>query len=257
MFLGSGKQADQQEVHALPAGDSNLVFLQDSLSVWRFLVDTGASVSIFPLTAPTLSALLSQTKLLTTSNSPQPCFCACSIPLCFGSCHFSWSFQLAPASVPILGSNFLCLHALLVDMARARVLDVLSTVSSPATSDVFCAHLQQAPREIWKLLTEYPDVLFFEGFSASTPKHVGFHELPTIPVPPVFAKAHCLDPGKLASAQGSFSRWRRPGLFEVLPLHGPALSTWFLNLMVPEGPVEMSAASHRHCSLQIPSIPHS
>ena len=27
--LGSGKLADQQEVHAFPAGDSNTVFLQD------------------------------------------------------------------------------------------------------------------------------------------------------------------------------------------------------------------------------------
>ena len=70
---------------------------------------------------------------------------------------------------PILGSDFLCHHALIVDVARARVLDadsldVLSAVSSPAASDPFCAHLQQAPREIRKLLSEYPDVLSSDGF---------------------------------------------------------------------------------------------
>ena len=32
MHMGPGKLTDRQEVHALPAGDSNLVFLQDSLS---------------------------------------------------------------------------------------------------------------------------------------------------------------------------------------------------------------------------------
>ena len=117
----------------------------------------------------TPSAPFSQTKLLTAGSSPLPWFGAPSIPQCFGSRPFSWSFQLAPFSVPILGSNFLCHHALLVDVARARVLDadsldVLSAVSSPAASDPFCAHLQQAPREIQKLLSKYPDVLSSRQF---------------------------------------------------------------------------------------------
>ena len=47
MCLGSGKLADRQDDHALSAGDSNLVFLQDSLTGWRFLVDTGASIFFF------------------------------------------------------------------------------------------------------------------------------------------------------------------------------------------------------------------
>ena len=148
--MGSGKLTDQQEVHALPAGDSNLVFLQDSLSGLRFLVDTGASISVFTQNCPTPSAPLSQTKLLTASGSPLPCLGAHVIPLHYGSRHFSWSFQLASVSVPILGSNFLHHHALLIDVARARVwdadpLDVLSAISSPAVYDPFCAHLQQAP----------------------------------------------------------------------------------------------------------------
>ena len=143
------------------------------------------------------SAPLSKTKLLTTGGSPLPCFGACVIPLHFGSRHFCWSFQLAPVFVPILGSDFLRHHALLVDVARASVLyadslDFFSAVSSPAASDPFCAHLQQAPREIQKLLSKYPDVLSSDGFSASTTNGV-FHNLPTVPGPPVFAKARCLD----------------------------------------------------------------
>ena len=85
VHMGSGKLTDQQEVHALPVGDSNPVFLQDSLSGRRFLVDTGASVSVFPQNAQTPSALLFKTKFLIASGSPLPCFGARVIPLRFGS----------------------------------------------------------------------------------------------------------------------------------------------------------------------------
>ena len=55
--MGSGKLADRQEIPALPAGDSNLFFFQDSLSGRRFLVDTGASVYVLILFAsPGLSS---------------------------------------------------------------------------------------------------------------------------------------------------------------------------------------------------------
>ena len=215
--MGSGKLTVRQEVPAVPAGDFNLVFLQDSLSGRSFLVDTGASISVFQQIAPTLSAPLYKTKLLTASCSPLPCFGARVIPLRFGSRYFSWSFQLAPVSIPILGSDFLHRHALLVDVARAKVLDadsldVLSVFSSPAASNPFCAHLQQAPREIWKLLSEYPDFLSSDVFLASTPKHGVFHDLPTAPGPPVFAKACRLDPEKLASVKAEFLKMEKAGI---------------------------------------------
>ena len=63
--------------------------------------------------------------------------------------------------------------------------------------------LQNTPMEIKKLLSEYP-VLSSNGFSASTPKHGIFHDLPTIPGPPVFLNTCRLDPDKLASAQTKF-----------------------------------------------------
>ena len=155
--MGSRKLTDWQEVHARHAKDSNLVFLQDSFPGLRFLVDTEAFISVFPQISPTPSAPLCNTKLLTAGGSPLLWFGACVILLRLCSRHFSWSFQLSPVSIPILGSDFLRHHALLVDIARAEVLyadslDVLSSVSSPAASDLFCLHLQQAPREIRKLL---------------------------------------------------------------------------------------------------------
>ena len=98
-------------------------------------------------------------------------------------------------------------------------MDVLSPVSYPSTSDTFCAHLQTAPWEILKLLSECPDILSSHGFLASTPKHGVFHNLPTVPGPPVFAKAHRPDLDKLASTQSEFLKMDKAGIvrrFQVL-----------------------------------------
>ena len=47
---------------------------------------------------------------------------------------------------------------------------------------------------------------------AFTPKHGVFHDLPTAPGPPVFAKARCLDPEKLASATAEFLKMEKAGI---------------------------------------------
>ena len=173
------------------------------------------------ISAPTPSAPLSQTKLLTAGGSPQ--LGARSIPLRFGSCHFSWSFQLSPVSVPILSSDFLRHHVARASVLDADSPDVLSAISSPAASDPFCAHLQQAPREIRKLLSEYPAILP----SASTPKHGVFHDLPIAHSPwsSSFAKACRLNPWKLATAKAEFLKIEKAGIFlrSSSPCSGPTL----------------------------------
>ena len=59
LLLGSGKLADQQEIPVLLAGDSYLVFLLDSLSGLRLLVDTEAlfQSSLSPQLQPLLPPL--------------------------------------------------------------------------------------------------------------------------------------------------------------------------------------------------------
>ena len=113
--------------------------------------------------------------------------------------------------------------------------EILSTISSPFALDPFCSHLKTAPREIRKLLSEYPDDLSLDGFSDSTPKRGVFHNLPMVPGPPVFAKACRLDPDKLALPRLSSSRWRRLALYVGPPHTGPVLFTWSWSLMGPGG----------------------
>ena len=111
-----GKLAGQQEdAFFLPAGasGSSLIYLLDLLSSRRFLIDSGASVSVFP--APP-SASGSVVRLVTAYGSSLTCSSSRVIPLRFGSHRFDWPFQLAPVSLSILGADFLCHHHLLLDV---------------------------------------------------------------------------------------------------------------------------------------------
>ena len=65
--------------------------------------------------------------------------------------------------------------------------------------------INQYPRPLLQLLSS-------DGFSASTLNHGVFHDLPMVPGPPVFAKAHRLDADNLASAQAEFIKMEKAGI---------------------------------------------
>ena len=187
------------------------------LSSRRFLLDSGSSVSVFP--APP-SASGSRVRLVTADGSSLTCSGSRIIPLRFGSHRFDWPFQLAPVSLPILGADFLCHHHLLLDVSNQRVFCLASPGSpeislAPSTlysSSSLCASLPSAPQCISDLLSEFPDVLSSDGFTASKPRHKIPHHLLTQPGPPIFSKSHCLDPEKLAFAQVKISAMEKAGI---------------------------------------------
>ena len=230
-----GKLVDRQEdTFSLPAGSttSSLIYLLDSLSNRRFLVDTGASISVFP--APPTSTV-SAVKLITADGSTVSCSGSRLIPLRFGSTRFEWIFQLAPVSIPILGADFLLHHRLVVDLVNQKVFNNSSALTadgtpcvleaSPTPSSTLRASFLSSPKCISDLLSDFPDVLSTDGFSAAPPRHKVRHHILTNPGPPVFAKARRLDPAKLAAAKAEFSAMEKAGIIRrstspwASPLH--------------------------------------
>ena len=222
----------QEDALSLPAGSttSSLIYLQDGLSNRRFLVDTGASVSVFP--APTSSST-SGVSLLTADGSTVSCSGSRNIPLRFGTWSCSWLFQLAPVSVPILGADFLQHYDLSVNIRSQKVFSNGSLNGSalelPSTPPPTASPLQAAflstPQCVSDLLQEFPDVLQSDGFTAAPPRHKIRHHILTKPGPPVFAKARRLDPAKLAVAKAEFSAMEKAGIIRrstspwASPLH--------------------------------------
>ena len=133
---------------------STLLFVKDILSDREFLVDSGASVSVFP--GPRSSSV-DGVRLLTADGSSMFCSGSRLIPLRFscgsGSRVYTWNFQLASVSIPLLGADFLQHFNLLVDIKDRKLVyaDCSDDVVIPASPGpqpafkqyLFSPHLKQ------------------------------------------------------------------------------------------------------------------
>ena len=71
-------------------------------------------------------------QLRTADGTAMDIYGSHQIALKFGPRLFDWTFLLADVSMTILGSDFLCHHHLLVDIAGARLLDAATLEPIPA-----------------------------------------------------------------------------------------------------------------------------
>ena len=131
--LQLGKLASRGRLNAVAPGP--LVHIEDQLSKRRFLVDTGASFSIYPFSS---KAVPTGPTLFGPAGKLIPCWGERSISLQFNNKKFTWSFLLAAVSFPIIGVDFLRHFKLLIDPAANRLVDTatcqaFTTVSSLAT----------------------------------------------------------------------------------------------------------------------------
>lgn len=121
---GSGKRQGRRSLAAMGAGRGcKLLFIGDSLSGRRLLVDSGVQCSILPAQA---------VDTLTDSHGPQldaangtsiRTYGVRRVDVCFGGRRFSWDFVMAAVSTPLLGADFLCAFNLLVDIKSCRLID--------------------------------------------------------------------------------------------------------------------------------------
>lgn len=125
--LRGGKRHRQPSIAATgTAGEqtSRLLFVTDRATGRRFLVDTGAEVSILPPSHAGPKRRPSDIKLHAVNGTDIPTFGECSLTMDLGLRRvFRWVFVVAVSSFPILGADFLRHHGLLVDMHGKRLMD--------------------------------------------------------------------------------------------------------------------------------------
>ena len=109
---------------------SRLLYISDRKTGRRFLVDTGAEVSVIPPTAADRKHK-QELGLRAVNGSPIPTYGTRSITLDLGLRRvFRWIFILADIQTPILGADFLREYGLLVNLRQGRLLDATTSLQS-------------------------------------------------------------------------------------------------------------------------------
>ena len=204
-MLVSGKRENRSPVVNSVAGKTSLLFATDNDSGTRFLVDTGAEVSVYPPVAGLRSPISSQT-LVAANGSTIQTYGTRNIKLRIGGRCFSWDFVIADVPRAILGADFLRAHNFLVDVAGRGLIDTHIYDSKEA----FISLGSIVTNTYEQLLAIHPE-LTQPNFALVSPRHGVTHHIQT-QGPPVHCRARRLPPEKLTVAREEFKVMEELGI---------------------------------------------
>jgi hypothetical protein len=223
----------------LPA--KNLIFLQDLQNNFKFLVDSGASVSILlhsssaPPTGPHLVG--ANGKQITAWGFRRR-------TVCFYGQNFDFNFLLAAVAAPILGMDFFAKFELSIIPSKQQVLHAASGRTftkasttpfiSPWSSETAAAAL---PPQVQQLLEEFPSLLR-PSAAPLKPLH-GVVLTSTLCSPALGGWTR----RNTASPKKNFSPWRKQVLFAAQTHLGRPRCTWSPRRMGRNAPAATTAVS--------------
>ena len=210
-----------------------LLYITDRSTRLRFLVDTGAQVSVIPPSPVERKFTHSILTLQAVNNTTIKTSGTRSLTVTFGlRRNFRWVFVIAETETPILGADFLQHYGLVVDLAHHRLSDSTITLTvkgmvlngvSPSPS--LLPRNPGNPHEA--LLAEFPTITQPSNMSKSV-KHSVTHHISTTG-PPVSGRTRRLAPERLKVARDEFDHMLQLGIIR------PSASSWAYPLhMVPK-----------------------
>jgi hypothetical protein len=189
-----------------------LIYVKDTTSNVRYLVDSGAALSILPhrsVLPPSGPAIVN------ANGGLIPSWNFVTKQLHFGPHHFSYSFLQANVSQPILGADFLKTNSVTVDFKEGRLhfpnkqsSSPLPHPNSPSSTISSQAPTPHSTPEISALLSRFPSVSASSTSSWPQPKHGTIHSIHTTG-PPLAACARRLSPCQLTVAKDTFTDLER------------------------------------------------
>lgn len=137
-----------------------------------------------------------------------------NVSLCFGNKRYAARLIKADVKRPLLGSDFLRQHNLLVDVRGQRLIeaDTYSSVVCTRSHNIIgqLATIDSSSNCYRKILADYPDIIQ-PTFSSDTVNHGVQHYIPTSG-PPVHSRARRLSPEKLKIAKNEFKEMEKMGI---------------------------------------------
>lgn len=203
---------------------SRLFYVADKSTGLRFLVDTGAEVSVVPPSRDERRSQPDHLVLQAVNNTSIATYGKRSLTLDLGLRRtFRWVFVVANVKHPILGADFLRYHGILVDVRHQRLSDALTQlrvqgisckVTSPSPTI-----LPRKPASVFDaILAEFPAITR-PGTLDAPIKHDITHHIKTTG-PPVSARTRRLGPDRLKIARQEFDYMLQLGIIQ------PSSSNW-------------------------------
>ena len=233
----SGKLQSQRVGATSPAGtriQSHLFHVFDNITDSKFLVDTGAEVSILPSSPLDRQHRKSNFVLEAVNKTHIPTYGERSLTIGLGlrrACR--WIFTIADVPVAILGADFLQHFSFSVDINNKMFVDTTTSLSiqgiasrTRLLSPVFTGPDQNTTYSA--ILSQYPSITR-PSFKDTILKHDVTNHIAT-KGPPVAARPRRLAPDKLKVAKAEFEHMLQLGIIH------PSDSSWSSPLhMVPKG----------------------
>lgn len=219
---GPGKlNSATEQADSVADNSHRRLFIKDRGSGDTYLVDTGASISVFPARRRDRRSAGS-TKLYAANNTPIATYGEAKKVLDVGlRRQFLWDFVIADVSHPIIGADFLFHHNLMVDLKGRQLVDGKTGLTSRGTittTNIPSVHAVPLGEWYHELLRKYPDITRPSAV-LQKPKHSVKHHILT-KGPPVVAKARRLAPDRYKAAKEEFRRMCDEGLCR------PSKSPW-------------------------------
>ena len=184
---------------------SKRLHIRDTESGYVFLIDTGAEISLIPVSSKTKNHL-SDLKLYAANNTPIDTFGEARLTLKLRLRRpISWNFCVAAVPYPIIGAELLNHYILIVDLRRQHLVDsTTNTASVGIVKDLppFNVCVLDHSSRYSKLLAEFPEITGVYQSKPITARDV-FHHIQT-KGPPVAEPARRLAPEKLRVSKAEF-----------------------------------------------------
>ena len=222
----------QREVANIALSHSKLLYVADNRHKCKYLIDTGAAVSVLPKSCANGISDADSLPLVAANNSTINTYGNCKRVVDVGlKREYPWTFIVADVQQPIIGADFLIHYNLLVDL-RSRCLRDMRTglaiaASLSSITPLSLNRVDTVQNEYTKLLGQFPE-LTRPTTKAETVKHGITHKIVT-KGHPVFARPRRLAPDKLVTAKSELDEMIKLGVIE------PSDSEWSSALhMVPK-----------------------
>ena len=217
LYLVKKRASGKQELVASAARPStSLPIIKDHSSKKDVLLDTGSEVTLWPATPSQSRQPPDRSISLEAANGSRiPAYGRQRMIFNFGTRKYAWDVIIAKVTRPLIGSDFLLHHRLLVDVYNKQLvhMDTLHShrvrTRQPGAADIL--HVTTTPTEAFTpILRAYPTLLNHD-FRATEVKHGVQHFIET-KGNPVHSKVRRLSPAKAQSGKEAWFQLEKLGI---------------------------------------------